>query len=110
MSIDYTPFNRDQFADLVIWHTTDAVLAEHAANAAIDADTDDAVEFQIAMTELYALRAQIFTADNVAAIARSSGHIERQTRDALWIDPQLLIGTWPLDRAGAALTAWKAHL
>lgn len=109
MTVEYTPWNRDQFADLVIWHTTDAVLAEHAAHQAVTADNPADTQHHVDMAELYTLRDRIFTSPNLGRIARSSQHLERQTRDATWIDPQLILGTWPPDRAGAALTAWKAH-
>lgn len=106
MNPDLTPW--DKAFDKIAWYNmADTVLAETSAESAIDAESEDDCDFQVDMVNLYALRFRIFNS-NPMAIARSSAHIYNQTLDATWIDPEHILRTWPVDKAGAAITVWKA--
>lgn len=104
MFLEYTPW-RKHFENLTIWRTTDSVLAENAADTAATSSENES-QFACDMCELFMLRAQIFNHPNIGAIAKSSQHIEQQTRDATWINPD----AWPDDTVGAAIKVWKASV
>lgn len=101
--MDYT-FWSPHFNALVLWKATDRILASHAAETAVDAGSDDDAQFAADMADIYMLRARIIAA-NPTPIARNVAHIDRQTRDALCIDPKR---RWPDDHAAALIAAWKA--
>ena len=106
MGVEFTPW-LPQFNDLALYRAGDRVLAEDAADKAIRAEADDETEFAVDIANLYALRGLIFNNPNLGAIAKSSAHVERQTVDATWINPDQLAATWPLDMARILLADWK---
>lgn len=106
MGVEFTPW-LPQFNDLALYHASDRALSEAAADQAVSLEDDDAAEFAVDIANLYALRGLIFNHPHLGAIAKSSAHIERQTIDATWINPDHLTATWPLDMARILLADWK---
>lgn len=68
---DFTPLNRDQFGDIAWLHRTEnRVLAEHHAEKAVTADTDDECAYHVHQANLHATRAVIAAITDVLETLR----------------------------------------
>lgn len=69
---DFTPLDRERFGDMAWLHRAENnVLAEHHAQKAIDADTDDECHWHVHQANLHATRAVIAAINDVLDIMRA---------------------------------------